>query len=266
MRDIFRWGENIQMATTKNIQSVERAFAILESFQQSDDGERSVKEISEALGLNKSTAFGLINTLTSLGYLQQNEKNQKYYLGLRLLNFSNIIKVQNRIIRIVHPYLEQVSRKYGETAHCAMERNGYVIYVDKVESSGSITINSHIGTQNYMHCTGVGKCILAYLPQEAQERVLSAPLVTKTFNTITNSEQLREELRKVREQGYAMDNEEEAIGLSCVAVPVFSASNKVVCAISISGMTPRIQLAIKGNLLQDLKMAADAISPSMANI
>ena len=77
-------------------------FAILESFQQSDDGERSVKEISEALGLNKSTAFGLINTLTSLGYLQQNEKNQKYYLGLRLLNFSNIIKVQNRIIRIVH--------------------------------------------------------------------------------------------------------------------------------------------------------------------
>ena len=212
------------MATTKNIQSVERAFAILESFQQSDDGERSVKEISEALGLNKSTAFGLINTLTDLGYLQQNEKNQKYYLGLKLLNFSNIIKVQNRIIRIVHPYLEQVSRKYGETAHCAVKRNDAVVYVDKVESTGSITINTHIGTQNYMHCSGVGKCILAYLPAEEQERILSGPLVTKTFNTITNSEQLREEIRKVREQGYATDNEEDSLGLSCVAIPVFSAS------------------------------------------
>ena len=254
------------MATTKNIQSVERAFAILESFQQSDDGERSVKEISEALGLNKSTAFGLINTLTDLGYLQQNEKNQKYYLGLKLLNFSNIIKVQNRIIRIVHPYLEQISRKYGETTHCAVERSGAVIYVDKVESSGSITINTHIGTQNYMHCTGVGKCILAYLPPEEQERVLAGPLVTKTFNTITNSEQLREEIRKVREQGYATDNEQDSIGLSCVAVPVFSTPSKVVCAISISGMTPKIHLALKGNLLQDLKTAADAISPSMTSI
>ena len=254
------------MATTKNIQSVESAFAILESFQQSDDGERSVKEISEALGLNKSTAFGLINTLTDLGYLQQNEKNQKYYLGLKLLNFSNIIKVQNRIIRIVHPYLEQVSRKYGETAHCAVKRNDAVVYVDKVESTGSITINTHIGTQNYMHCSGVGKCILAYLPAEEQERILSGPLVTKTFNTITNSEQLREEIRKVREQGYATDNEEDSLGLSCVAIPVFSAPGKVVCAISISGMTPRIQLALKGNLLQDLKMAADSIYASMSNM
>mgnify|MGYP005795735919 CR=1 FL=1 len=147
-----------------------------------------------------------------------------------------------------------------------MEHNDAVVQVDKVETSGSISINSHIGTQNYLHCTGVGKCILAYMPPEAQERVLSAPLATKTFNTITNSEQLRDEIQRVREQGYATDNEEDSIGLSCVAVPVFSASGKVVCTISISGMTPRIQLALKGNLLQDLKMAADSIYASMSNM
>ena len=91
------------MATTKTIQSVERAFSILEYLQQCGGGERSVKEIADALELNKSTAFGLINTLTTLGYLQQNADNQKYVLSLKLLSFSNTIKVQNSIIRTVHP-------------------------------------------------------------------------------------------------------------------------------------------------------------------
>ena len=139
------------MATTKNIQSVERAFSILELFQEGGAPERSVKEISEALGLNKSTTFGLINTLTNLGYLQQNEENQKYVLGLKLLSFSNAVKVQNIIIRSVHPYLEQISRKYGETVHCAVGQKGGVIYVDKVEATGSIYISTQIGTRNDLH-------------------------------------------------------------------------------------------------------------------
>ncbi|SFP30041.1 transcriptional regulator, IclR family [Oscillibacter sp. PC13] len=251
------------MATTKNIQSVERAFAILESFQQHGGMERSVKEISEALGLNKSTTFGLINTLTNLGYLQQNTGNQKYVLGLKLLSFSNTIKVQNSIIRTVHPYLEQINHKYGETAHCAVEHQESVIYLDKVEATGSISINTQIGTQNYMHCTGVGKCILAYMPTDYQENILSAPLKTMTYNTITNSEQLREEIRKIRESGFAIDNEEVEVGLSCVAVPVFSAPDKVACSISISGMTPRVQIAMKNGLIEDLKHSAASISKSM---
>ena len=118
------------MATTKTIQSVERAFSILEYLQQCGGGERSVKEIADALELNKSTAFGLINTLTTLGYLQQNADNQKYVLSLKLLSFSNTIKVQNSIIRTVHPYLEQISLKYGEIAHCGVAQGDSVIYVD----------------------------------------------------------------------------------------------------------------------------------------
>lgn len=253
------------MATTKNIQSIERAFAILELFQQSLGRERSVKEIAQALSLNKSTAFGLINTLTNLGYLQQNGENQKYVLGLKLLSFSNAVKVQNIIIRTVHPYLEQINHKYNETAHCAVEDNGGVVYLDKVEALGSIYINTQIGTKNYMHCTGVGKCILAYLPEDTQERIYTGNLKTMTYNTITNSEQLREEIDRVRKNGYAIDNEEISIGLSCVAVPIFSAPEKVACAISVSGMTPRIQIALKNGLIQDLKKAAAAISKDSFN-
>ena len=225
------------MATTKTIQSVERAFSILEYLQQCGGGERSVKEIADALELNKSTAFGLINTLTTLGYLQQNADNQKYVLSLKLLSFSNTIKVQNSIIRTVHPYLEQISLKYGEIAHCGVAQGDSVIYVDKVESSRSLSINTQIGTKNYLHCTGVGKCILAYMPEDEQQHI--------------------------RADGYAMDNEEVEVGLSCVAVPVFSAPGQVSCSISISGMTPRVRTALRGGLLDDLRQASADISRSL---
>ncbi len=251
------------MATTKNIQSVERAFSILELFQKTGCSEHSVKEISNSLGLNKSTTFGLINTLTNLGYLQQNPENQKYVLGLKLLSFSNTVKVQNIIIRSVHAYLEQINLKYGETVHCAIEQNDGVIYVDKVEATGSIFISTQIGTHNDLHCTGVGKCILAYMDPSAQERIFSSNLKTMTYNTITNSEQLREEIVKVRTQGYAEDNEEIAIGLSCVAVPVFSAPGIVACAISVSGMTSRIRMACDNGLVNELKRTGAAISKKM---
>lgn len=248
------------MATTKNIQAVERAFSILELFQKTSRSEHSVKEISEILNLNKSTAFGLINTLTNLGYLQQNTENQKYALSLKLLSFSNTVKVQNIIIRTVHPFLEQLSQKYKETVHCAVEFNDSAIYIDKVEATGSFLIGTQIGTQNDLHCTGVGKCLLAYMPPEQLDRILARNLKTMTYHTITNSEQLREELRQVRELGCAMDQEEYTVGSSCVAVPVFSDAETPVCAISVSGMTPRIQLAVKNGLLEELKRTAAVIS------
>ena len=247
------------MATTKNIQSVERAFSILELFQKTNRAEHSVKEISDFLGLNKSTAFGLINTLTNLGYLFQNPENQKYALSLKLLSFSNTVKVQNIFIRTVHPFLEQLSQKYGETAHCAVEYNDSAVYIDKVGATGSIYIGTQVGTQNDLHCTGVGKCLLAYMTPERQERFFSGNLKTMTYHTITNSVQLRDEIQKVREQGYALDQEEYAVGLSCVAVPVFSAPDCVAFAISVSGMTPRIQMAMQNGVLPELQQIAAEI-------
>ena len=252
------------MATTKNIQSVERAFSILELFQKTGCTEHSLKEIAQALDLNKSTTFGLVNTLTALGYLQQNQENQKYALGLKLLSFSNTVKVQNIIIRTVHPYLEQLNRKYGETVHCAVRQGDGVIYVDKVEATGSIHISTQIGTLNDLHCTGVGKCILAYMMPEEQERICSGNLKTMTVHTITNAQQLRREIEEIRARGFATDNEEIAIGLSCLAVPVFAETGTVVCAISVSGMTARIRAARENGLLEELQRIAGEVSDAIS--
>ena len=192
------------MATTKTIQSLERAFSILELFQNNKT-EMSLKEISDSLGLNKSTTFGLVNSLTTLGYLLQNEDNQKYSLGLKILSLTNAVKMNNILIRASRPYLEELSAKYRETVHSAQEMNGSIVYLDKVEAETSIYINTQMGTKNYMHCTGVGKVLLAYKSEEDLDAFLSRPLKPLTFNTITDPAAFKKEMAEIRKKGLYMD-------------------------------------------------------------
>ena len=249
------------MATTKRIQSLERAAMILELFQNQVT-ELGLKEIVEKTELNKSTAFGIVNSLTDLGYLMQNSENQKYSLGPKILSLSTALRMNNVIVRITHPYLEELANRYQETVHSAIDAgNASVIYLDKVESDSSIIINTKMGVKNYMHCTGVGKCLLAYKPVEECDRLWRFPLPARTYNTFTEREPLYEELKKIRERGYAMDRDEIEIGLSCVSVPVFQADGKPGFAISVSGSTPRITGKLKDtDLLERMKAIAQELS------
>ncbi len=251
------------MATTKTIQSLERAFAILELFQAGTT-ELSLKDISSTLGLNKSTAFGLINSMTTLGYLSQNEENQKYCLGLKILSLTNSFRANNIYIRTSRPYLEKLSAKYRETVHSAQEADGKVVYLDKVEADTSMYINTQPGTKNYMHCTGLGKVFLAYKDSEFIDELLSSPLKALTFNTITEPSRMKEELSEIRINGYGCDNEEIEIGLSCVAVPIMKAENKPAFAISIAGPTVRIEKN-KAEIINDLKSASEELSKIIFN-
>lgn len=247
------------MATTKTIQSLERAFAILELFQN-NKSELSLKEISVSLNLNKSTTFGLVNSLTTLGYLLQNEDNQKYSLGLKILSLTNAVKTNNILIRASRPYLEELSAKYRETVHSAQELNGSIVYLDKVEADTSIYINTQMGTKNYMHCTGVGKVLLAYKSPEELDMFLDQPLKPLTFNTITDPDDFKKEMSKIHENGYGGDDEEIEIGLSCVAVPVMKAENKPGFAISLAGPTVRMNEHKKRGVVDDLKNTATKLS------
>ena len=247
------------MATTKTIQSLERAFAILELFQN-NKSELSLKEISVSLNLNKSTTFGLVNSLTTLGYLLQNEDNQKYSLGLKILSLTNAVKTNNILIRASRPYLEELSAKYRETVHSAQELNGSIVYLDKVEADTSIYINTQMGTKNYMHCTGVGRVLLAYKSPEELDMFLDQPLKPLTFNTITDPDDFKKEMAKIHENGYGGDDEEIEIGLSCVAVPVMKAENKPGFAISLAGPTVRMNEHKKRGVVDDLKNTAAKLS------
>ena len=223
------------MATTKMIQSIERAFAIIEFLESSSGDEKSIKEIADAVQLNKSTVFGIVNTLAVLGYLTHDPNSQKYSLGLRFLGISEAISKNNAIIRIVHPYLKMLSDTYDETIHCAVQSENRLLYIDKVVAQKVISINSQIGRYNYLHSTGVGKCFLAFMEEkELNDFLNQEELVKFTDTTITDPKKMRKELAEIRRNGYSIDNEEGQEGVYCIAVPIFYAKDRVGCAMSLS--------------------------------
>lgn len=249
------------MATTKIIQSLERATCILELFQNQIT-ELSLKEISDSVKLNKSTTFGLVNSLTILGYLMQNGDNQKYSLGPKILMLSSALRMNNIIIRMAHPYLEELANKYQETVHSAIHSGGNsIIYLDKVDSNASILINTQMGIKNYMHCTSVGKCLLAYKSVPERDQMLFFPLHARTYNTRTTRDSLYQDLDQCMQRGYALDDEEIEIGLSCVGFPVFQRPHTPGFAISIAGATPSIaNKLLHSDLLKDMKTTSQTLS------
>ena len=228
------------MGKTKNIQSIERAAAILELFENSNI-EKSVKEISASLSLSKSTVFGLINTLANLGYLQQNPETLKYSLGAKLLALGSSVSSNNIYKKAANAHLQKLSFMFQETCFLAVEEHGFVVYIDKTESSSSISINTKIGTKKELFCTGVGKCFLAFMPKQNADNIISLGLRKITPNTICDKDILYKELEIIRQRGYAYDNEEYETGISCVAAPIFNKRGSIIASLSLTGPTARIR-------------------------
>lgn len=243
------------------IQSVDRALTILEFFSI-ERPEAGVSDLARELHLNKSTAFGLLSTLERRGYVEQNPENGKYRLGLRTLDLANIKLAGFDIARAAHPLLSSLVEQVGETAHLAIYERGEVIYIDKVESDNTLRIASFIGKRNPAYCTGVGKCLLAYQPEEEIERVIRSGLVARTPRTITDQAAFKAELAAVREKNRACDNEEFTLGLICSAAPVRDSQGKICAAISVSApsirATPK-RLAIMEKAIDEAAAAISAV-------
>ena len=252
------------MAEGRTIQSVSRALYILEAFS-GQVKELSVTEISKRLALSKSTAFGLIHTLAEHGYLEQNAENSKYRLGLKLLKLGNIVQMNNIICQKARPCLETLVAEFDETAHLAIQRFSMVVYIDKIESDRTIYINSHIGAENPMYCTGVGKCLLAFMDSEERQRIFNGykNLEHRTPKTLTSVALLEKDLTLIRERGFSLDDEEFGLGLFCVAVPLFDASGQVVAAISLSGPKAHFDENRSALIARRMQEVTKQISPSL---
>ncbi len=252
------------MSEGRTIQSVARALRILEAFS-GQTKELSVTEISKQQGLSKSTAFGLINTLAENGYLEQNAENSRYRLGLKLLQLGSLVQMHNIICQKARPHLEFLVGEFDETVHLAIQRFSNVVYIDKIEGNRTIYIHSHIGAENPMYCTGVGKCLLAYMPAEARKRIFKGyqALEARTPKTIVSLDLLERDLALVRERGYSLDDEEFGLGLFCVAVPVFNKGGHVVAAISLSGPKAHFDEEKIDRIAQTMKNVTSRISSEL---
>ncbi|MFV0393733.1 MAG: IclR family transcriptional regulator [Coprobacillaceae bacterium] len=243
------------MENKSNIKSIVKAGKIIDVIAY----ERipiSLSDLSKRLDMAKSTLHGLLSTLVDIGYLEQVQESGKYKLGVQLFELGSQIMNTWSEKEIAQPYMEELARRTSETVHLAMLSNGEVLYVDKKEGNSSIRIVTAPGVKLPAHCTGVGKTLLAFLPEEKWKDILDTVGLQKyTSYTITKEEMLYKELDKIRRQGYAYDNQEYLDGLRCISAPIFDNNGRLVFALSISGPLSRMS---KANIQAYLGLLLDA--------
>lgn len=235
------------------IQSVERALKILDLFDEQAT-ELKITEISERMKLHKSTVHSLLKTLQEHSYIAQNPEDGKYRLGLKLAERGNFVISNIDIRKAAHKHLLDLAAKTGQTVHLGILDGREGVYIDKVEGEQAIIRYSRIGGRLPLHSTAIGKVLLAYQNPQHMERLLQLyPYQQHTASTITNEAMMCKELEQIRQQGYAVDNEENEQGVKCVAAPVFKGQDQVLAAISISTLVSRVtdqELAVFTDLLQ----------------
>ena len=216
------------------ISSLQRALDILSLFG-SQSPELGITDIAKALNLHKSTAAGLVYTLQRNGYIAQNPENRRYHLGLQLIERAGVLLDQIEIRKIAMPELEHLRDWSSESVNLAILEENQVIYIERLLTDKSLGFRNHIGKRAWPHSTALGKAMLSHLPpHEAREILESYPLESMTLNTITDIEALMGQFKAFRDQGYAIEREENEIGGLCISAPIHNHSSNPVAAVSVS--------------------------------
>ena len=223
------------------VQSLDRALNLLNTLARTEVG-ISLTESAKKTGLNSSTAHRLLSTLVARGYAQQDPASKEYRLGAQSLYIGQAALAQIDLRQIAIPFLQGLVKETNELANLAQFREGHAVYIAQARAGNrTVQMFTQLGAQVPLHCSGVGKAMLANLEEvELQRLIESGTLEAYTVNTISNPLKLRTELELIRKRGYATDNEEREIGVRCIAAPVFQAGGRVVAAASVSGPPGRL--------------------------
>jgi len=245
------------------IQVLDRALAVLEILAR-EGPDLSLAEISEKLQLYKSTAHRLIMVLERYRLIEKNSVSGRYRLGLKLFELGTKAISQLDLRERAHPLLERVVLETGETVHLCIRDEAEVVYLDKVEPERSVRMACSVGRRNPAYATSVGKAMMAYLSDaEVETLVRKQGLKPLTRNTIVTLCELKTELARIRERGYAIDDEEIEEGVRCVGCVVRGHSGEPVAAISVSGPAFRVTKEKVEHLAKPVVAAAGALSASL---
>lgn len=243
------------------VSSTEKALRILDCFTV-ERPELNLAQISQQMGMPKSTVLNQIRTLEKAGFLYKNHITQYYRLGYKLMELSYRTHASLPIIAYAVPLMEEITTATGENVYLTTHLNGQVFVLKLLRSSNRSIAYSMSGKTLPMHCTGCGKAMLSYLPQEQVNEILDTwGMPASTPKTCTDRAQLMEELAEARERGYALDNEEESIGGRCVAVAVRSSAGAVAGALSISGSVVSLTEDKIPGYVNMLRLAAHKLMP-----
>jgi len=242
------------------VQSLARAFAIMEEIARNRDG-IGLADLSKRVGLHNSTTFHLVKTLVSLGYVRQMQDTKRYRIGRPLFALAASALDEVEMVSLATPFLEDLSRETGESAHFSVRMDDAVVVLARTGGKGAFQLNDRAGAVRPAHCTALGKIMLAALPVDQFEQYLTrADLKVFTPKSVTSTESLRREIAEVRRAGLAIDDGEFDSEVRCAAVPVRDFSGQVIGAIGISGPVWRLSIEMLQKRARTVRATADQLS------
>ncbi len=243
------------------LSSVTTAIRLLKTFSEKDV-EIGISALSKRLGVSKSTVHRLATTLVAEGLLEQNPETERYHLGVALFTLGALVRRRMDISREAKPLLAELRRVTNENVHLAILQGDAVTYIYdlEIESDQPVRLGSQLGTLKPAFCSAEGLAILAFQPEPVIDEVLSGNLRPRTKSTVTDPLRIREQLRLIRQQGYAMENEDSEIGARGIASPVRDADGMVVASVGIAGPSQRLSRKAIAGFAPHLIGTAETIS------
>jgi IclR family KDG regulon transcriptional repressor len=249
---------------TPALATVGRALDVLE-LVAGWGGAISLGEVSTRLGMNRSTAHRLLVTLRQRGFLRQLPDRGSYVVGIRSFEVGAAFLAQTSLRSASLPEMERLSEVTQETIHLVTLEGMEVVYLEKINSPRPYSVSTRVGSRSPAHCTAVGKAILAFLDQSRLDELLTQPLERYTPRTICDPEALKDELARVRSQGYAVDHEEIEPNLCCLAAAIFDNGREPAGAIGIAGPAARLLPRMEVDREQ-VRAAANRISAALGHL
>jgi IclR family acetate operon transcriptional repressor len=222
------------------VRSVERAMDLLQALMSAKEPV-SLKTLSEKVDLHPSTTHRLLSTMDRRKFVYQDPENKLYTLGPALMSPNQGVRSLQSLQTISTPILKEITKRLGESASLAIRSGNHAMLVAQASSERRVNVTIQAGSQVPLHCTAVGKVILAHMPDSEVERIaVEAGLPSITPNTLSTVDQLKAAVDRIRTDGFAADNEEWEPGIRCVAAPVYYGDGSLLGAVSISGPAGRV--------------------------
>lgn len=242
-----------------SLRTVNRALDVLLRFDE-EHPEWSVAELSQALGLHRSIVYRVLRTFEQRGVVTKSQPGGRYRLGLKLVELANVVLANMDLRQVVHPVMESLVRETGESAFLTVVSEDESVCIHRIESSQRVRVTLTIGGRYPLYAGASDKLLLAYLPPEEIDKVIARGLKQLTPDTITSPDRLREDLAKIRRQGWAFSVGELTPGVAAIAVPLRDSNGNVVAALSIGGLASRFGENRLQTLIEITCQAAEEVS------
>jgi IclR family acetate operon transcriptional repressor len=246
------------------VQSLVRALNLLNCIAEAPEEGTTLTELAQQVGLAASTAHRLLTTLEQERYVRFDPEGRLWTVGVQAFVTGCAFTRTRSLVSLARPHMRHLMEEAGETVNLGVENDGEAVYLAQVECRQMMRVFARPGSRVPLHCSAIGKAILAQMTDKALSKILHQRGMPRlTVKTITAPAALREELERIRAQGYAIDDEEHAVGLRCIAAPIFDETGDVIAAVSASGPTARIVEDRFGQLGAMVLKSARAISTEL---